>query len=198
MTLRQHDPNYFAMQSISPVRPALYLYLGSIALLALSLANWQHAVLRFDGDLANAIATLLVWVLPFVCFAALAPKLKGFRLGLLVLVTLALMIAAIIPLSIETMDAVEIARSGKNAGFERVQTIDVPDGSQLVMYRTDCGATCSYGIVLRHEARLIGPVRVVHNVWVAYPAESAAVHLVDAHSVIADGKLLHLMPHVVF
>jgi hypothetical protein len=186
------------MQSISPLRRALYLYIGSVALLALSLANWQHAVLRLDSDLANAIATILAWVLPFVFFAALAPKVKGIRLGFLILVTLALMVLAIIPVSIETMDAIEIARSGRDSGFERIQTIDVADGSQLVMYRTDCGATCSYGIVLRHEARLIGPIRVVRNVWRAYPAESADVHLIDAHSLTANGERVRLLSHVVF
>jgi hypothetical protein len=66
------------------------------------------------------------------------------------------------------------------------------------MYRTDCGATCSYGIVLRHEVSLIGPVRAVRNVWVGYPAESASVRLVDAHSLTANGERVRLLSHVVF
>jgi hypothetical protein len=186
------------MQSISPVRRALYLYLGSIALAALSIANAAHAVLRLHGDLANAIAMILVWVLPFICFAALAPKVRGIRLGLLILSTLALLVLAIVPVSVETLSAISIARSGKNSWFERLQTIDVPDGSEIDMYRTDCGATCSYGIVVRHEATLIGPVRIVRELWSGYPAESADVKLVDAHSLLANGTRVRLLPHVAF
>jgi hypothetical protein len=186
------------MQSKWQSHRALFTYLASIAAFVLFLANLHHAVFRLDGDLANVLAAVLAWTLPLIGFVVLAPKLKGIRLVLLLVFTLPLIAFAIIPWCIEVRDAVTIASRREIPTSKRLQTIAVSDGSYLVMYRANCELLCSSAVVLRHEAKFIGPVRIVRDVWSASPAESAAVHLVDSHSLIANGERVRLLSHVIF
>jgi hypothetical protein len=198
LTLERTNADYFVMQSPLQSHRALCTYLASIAAFVLFLANLHHAVLRVDGDLANALTAVFAWTLPLIGLLVLAPKLKGIRLVVLLVFTLPLIAFAIIPWCIEVRDAVTIASGREISTSKRLQIIALSNGSNLVMYRASCELLCSSAVVLRHEARFIGPVRVVRDVWSASPAESAAVHLVDSHSLIANGERVRLLSHVIF
>jgi hypothetical protein len=164
----------------------------------LFLVNWREPLLRLDGSLGNALAAMLAWTLPLIGYVALAPKVKGIRFGLFTILMLPVIAVATIPVLVEVMEAIDIALKGKDFGFDPIQRIPVPDGSEVVMYRTDCGATCSFGIVLRHETSVGSPLRVVRELWSSYPADTADVHLVDAHTLTVEGKHVVLRRHVVF
>jgi hypothetical protein len=45
------------------------------------------------------------------------------------------------------------------------------------LYRTDCGATCAYGLELRKEFDVLGVVKFVSSVWSSYREEPATLRL---------------------
>lgn len=51
------------------------------------------------------------------------------------------------------------------------------------LYRTNCGATCAYGLVLRKEYDLILGVKVVTPMWSQYRASEGEIVLGDTSTV---------------
>jgi hypothetical protein len=71
--------------------------------------------------------------------------------------------------SCAALHSTSIVADGLDASFEQLEVVPLPAG-QLAIYRTNGGATTSFGISVRQECRILPGVLRVRNVWGAYPA----------------------------
>lgn len=64
-------------------------------------------------------------------------------------------------------------------------------GSTFRLYRTDCGATCAYGLELRREIELLGVVKLASPLWSKYREDHADLHLLaDGQVTVVQGELV--------
>lgn len=156
-------------------RTAVYSLTGSLSAFALTLLEgpWMP---RFSFD------TLNYW---FVAAAALAVPLSVLYLGLsltrfrhrvLVCVLAGLVALPLLPYSLLAMLESASAQGGEHPSLELLSEAS-SGNSRYRLYRTDCGATCSYGLELRREIDLLGFFKIVSPLWSAYREESATLRL---------------------
>ncbi|WP_141514161.1 hypothetical protein [Ramlibacter sp. WS9] len=82
------------------------------------------------------------------------------------------------------MEAPELGAS--DISFELLSQVEAGDEAYR-LYRTDCGATCAFGLVLRKERDWWGIVRSTTPVWSLYRADQGEVLLVDRKLKIMSG-----------
>lgn len=56
-------------------------------------------------------------------------------------------------------------------------------GATYRLYRTDCGATCAYGLELRKEVNVLGVLKLVSPIWSASREEPARLRVAPDGSV---------------
>jgi hypothetical protein len=190
------------MQSLQSARPAAVVHLACMSAFALFLANWRHPALRLGFAEGNAIVALVAWTLPLAGTLKVAPRLDRLRRVLFVILMIPVIVFSALPELFELFNVVDIAVDTRHRGvdptIEPVASIAVPDGSTVVTYRTTCAMLCGYGIEIRHENAIVGPLRIVRIVYATYPASSADAYLVNAHTLTVNGMHMRLLPHVVF
>lgn len=155
----------------------------AVALVALSIAawlNWKWPVIRFRDYRADEVGLLILLLLPIPAAILLAIVLRRW--------TRALALAALMPLLVLNscaaflivLDLPGDLRTPIDAAFEPVATADASD-SQVVLYRTNCGATCAYGLEARQERVVVpGLLMIVRRLASWYPGEGGTVvHLAD-------------------
>jgi hypothetical protein len=76
-----------------------------------------------------------------------------------------------------SLDLAATTPGESDIGFAPIHRISLPHGGALVVYRTNCGATCDFGIVVRQERALIPGLLLVRNVYGKYPAHDALVEI---------------------
>jgi hypothetical protein len=197
-----HAANYFVMQSIQSTRPAAFAHLACMSAFVLFLVNWWHPAMRLNWAEGNAIVAFVAWTLPLAGTLKVAPRLHGLRRALFVTIMLPVMAFSAAPELFELFNVVDIAVDTTHRSVDPLlkplQTIAIPDGSGVVMYRTTCALLCSNGIEIRHEAMIDGPLEIVRVLYANYPTDSANVQLIDSHTVTVNGVNVRLRPHVVF
>ena len=95
---------------------------------------------------------------------------------------------------------------GRDSTFAPIRYV-VLDNSRLALYRTDMGATTSWGLVLRQETELLPGLLLVREVYNNYRARDADVTLVsptEVRIICQSGwedrrdVMVTLKPHVYF
>lgn len=74
---------------------------------------------------------------------------------------------------IALIEAKHVSRAGMDASFALLDERRVR-GDSYRLYLSDCGATCSYGLVLRAEKDIGLGLRVVRTIWSKYKTQSHA------------------------
>ncbi len=142
--------------------------------------NWISPTLRFDSQLANQVAFLVAMLVPLLA-VAVEPGVASHADAWLT--RLPLIPFALVGVLMSLPSAVgiyETARDGADPSFTAIAHYDDAP-LQFTVYRTKCGVTCSYGIVVRAESRLLPGLLFVRNVFKAYPADTAAVRPLAGH-----------------
>jgi hypothetical protein len=137
--------------------------------------NWQHAVLRLTSVPGNRLALMLALLIPWLGAWAVWPDVRGWR-------RVAFGLALLLPLGFATATASIVGMFGlptalfdpSHVGFDPVQRVTFP-GSAAVLYLTNCGAPCSFGLVLRHERSVVPGLLLVRDLADWYPADSAVI-----------------------
>jgi hypothetical protein len=186
------------MQSQRRFRRSLVIAGSSLALFGLFLANWKYPTIVTNSPRANLWIAEGAFLLPWMALAAAIYGFPRIWRWVAALMLLPLLLCSLVALLMNTLDLSDLPSDGSPPGFEERSRIRVPDGSDLVVYSVDCGATCSYDVMLRHEQSLIGPLLLVHVVILPKRGESMTPQLVDAHNVEVDGEQYRLMRHVAF
>jgi hypothetical protein len=162
-------------------------YAGALALGLVVVMVLGQAVLdlpyeiRFRNDSANywtvAGAAILAPVLSFL-FARSISTVWPRRIGMLVAAVVAL--PCLLISSCAALEAPAVGESDKS--YELLSEATV--GADVYrLYRTNCGATCAYGLDLRKERELQGGIKLISSVWSLYRASEGQLK-VDSSSVL--------------
>ena len=138
------------------------------------LANLRYPVLRFSWPLANIAFFTAAQILPVAAIGSSLRHLAGWRLiSFLVVITPAALLGLGLAFA-GFMCAASVASDGADRSFERQESVATPKG-EVVAYRTNGGATTSFGIVVRQECLLLPGLMVVRQLGGEYPAEKAVL-----------------------
>jgi hypothetical protein len=174
----------------SRASPLSGLAVVGIVLAVIVSLNIAHTVPRFELPALN-YATVLVLTLAipasllWLAFTGLTGIWRWLVTALAVLVALPVLFFSLI---IATY-IFDIVRSGVDSSFEPIAELGSPPISYN-LYRTNGGATTSFGIVLRKEWALLPGFKVVTNVHSFYPAYDAAFERINTHRV-----RVHVQPY---
>lgn len=131
------------------------------------------------GSIVNVVAPLvLIALIPIVLFRG--PR-KGRRWLLIPLVPLAAWASFVAMIS--SFDLLDVASQGYSNGLEPLEQVELTS-SRATLYRTNGGATTSFGILLREEKRLAPGVWLVNHVRNWYPAREGALEVLGSDSLL--------------
>ncbi|MEA2165094.1 MAG: hypothetical protein QOK37_3221 [Thermoanaerobaculia bacterium] len=161
----------------------LVIGIGLLAAFVLVLANWSHPVVRLEPAWINPPALLTAFTLPWLATVSL---MKAVRTAW----DRVLMVCVLLPFTLYTltcgpfigMEAVDSLRDRSNPGFEFVRSEAVFPG-RISLYRTNGGATTSFGIAVRHELRIVPGVVLVRELEGFYPAFDGTVAVLSPNRV---------------
>ena len=128
--------------------------------------NWRSPVLRFDAPLANRLFLLGAFALPTVALPIGWCAARGrarVALGALMLPLLLCTWASGVLFAFDLLSHASDLARGQNGAFDPIRRLDL-GASRLVLYRTNCGATCAWGLVLRQERALAPGISIVREV----------------------------------
>lgn len=152
-----------------------------------SLALWSSLYVfanvfgvEFESWRVQRVGALLFWASPLVLLVLAAQVRKGawrvtatLSMGVLVMVSL-------LPAACAALEVTDVSRS-KDFSFEPVWR-EQRGVSELVLYRTNCGAPCSFGLVLRQKRRIVPGVRAVRRLDGWYPADAATLSSISSNT----------------
>ena len=138
------------------------LFLG--VALGIELESWK----------AQKVLTLLFWLSP-LALLVLAMQVRRSLWGWLAIIATSLLtIGSVIPAGCAGLEVGFMPAEHSDPSFEPM--LRQRSGStDLVVYRTNCGAPCSFGLVLRQERRILPGVRIARRLANWYPAASATL-----------------------
>jgi hypothetical protein len=160
-----------------PRGPALYVALSALAAFWLALANWEHPVLRLAMDYANLVALWFLLLLPWGVAVLAFVRLAGWTRWLMLALAVPSIIVGAIPLLMTSLDLLTTHVGASGSGFTPLHRLPLPHGGALVVYQTNCGAVCDYGVVVRQERALVPGLLLVRDVYNQYHAEDAVVEI---------------------
>jgi hypothetical protein len=111
--------------------------------------------------------------MPFVFFVLGAGVRPQRRASILFLAGLLMLLAAL-PATCALFELTSATTEDRDPGFEPTLRRPLQHG-ELVLYRTDCGAPCSFGLVLRQERPLMPGLQLARTIWSWSPADSATI-----------------------
>lgn len=172
--------------------------------LAVSLTLLMAGILFFAIDLPTALRTenpsvnyvvyaLFCFLIPIaVATAGLSvPKRWPLVLSLFTAVTVGIPLGVLGILAIN--EAMRIQRIGHDPSLQPLQ--GAGDGVyQYRLYRTNCGATCAFGLELRKERPLLMGLKLVRPIWSLYGAEEGSFILTTQDIVISYDGLVARIP----
>lgn len=135
--------------------------------------NWSHPTLRLTSVVANRVALVLMLLLPWPAVGIVWPTLRGWRrIAYVAAMAPLLLVGSCNALLIATFDLPDVIHDGRDINFKPIRRVAL-DRSVLVLYRTDCGATCDWGLVLRQERRIAPGLLLVRELGSWYHAYDA-------------------------
>jgi uncharacterized SAM-binding protein YcdF (DUF218 family) len=148
------------------------IILVAVAGFAALMANWTWPTFRFASPVANTSVLLVGFLLPWLA-AWYAVRLPHRWAQILVLMGL-------LPLLLYTsffgffasMHLASVVESGEDTSFQLLERAPY-NGSHVAIYRTNGGATTSFGISVRHERKLLPGLLLVRQLGGFYPASEA-------------------------
>jgi hypothetical protein len=152
---------------------------------AFALLHWGFG-LEFEFWKAQKVLMLVFWLTPFA-FVQLSTQIRRSRLRVAtILVSSVLAVLSFLPAGCAALDVSGLSGEISDLGFESRPRQPTPAGDTLVLYRTNCGALCPYGLVLRQERRLGPGVRIARVIAEWYEADSATLTFLSPQLVRLD------------
>ncbi|TOG07997.1 hypothetical protein CGJ08_23930 [Vibrio parahaemolyticus] len=184
----------------SPLNWALYIIgimsklinIAFYSVFGLAAFNWLGwpVQLRFsDAHLNYYFITMLCVLLPIVLFFKML--ISGYKSNYLVALISSgvLGLGCLVVGNFAYLDAAEIKKSNIDLSFEKID--EIRHGNTFFrLYRTNGGATTSYGLILRSESKDLFGVKLVDEIFSKYKASEAEMTLVG------DRILLKIQPYL--
>ena len=141
-------------------------------------ASWSwHPTLRFDDQWRNyaGFIALTISIPISTCFLAFCFTGYDRFVAFAFAAGCALFLGFIAERAAHEMT--EIRRTGVDSGFERIRELE-SDGTFYRLYRTNGGATTSYGLELRKERGFLPGIKLVSQLVRFYPAYDGTLEMV--------------------
>jgi hypothetical protein len=163
---------------------------------ALAWLNWRYPVVRFAWQPLNYVVFILALLMPagaVVVAARLRPRWLGWPLATAFTLPA---LGALILVLFASMLLLDTLKTG-DPSFTFVRNLSTLN-YDLRIYRTNGGATTAFGAVVRQEITLLPGLRLVRDVYNAYPAEDVRVDVLSQGQFAFDGQKTSLRPLVWF
>lgn len=135
-----------------------------------SILSYSPVVPRFEVPWLNYAAFILfVLALPLALLWLAFHIHKGPKRWIVISLVIIVLLPAALPVLFATIDLTDTFKTGVDLSFERINEVK-SDNSYYRLYRTNGGATTSYGLVLRKEQSLLPGLKVVKVLKNFYPA----------------------------
>src|SRR5260221_9586327 len=162
------------------------------AVFALGILNAFFPILRFSNDLANQVAIIFILIIPLIVFL-LSFFIPNKRVKIVLIVTLLPVVGLCLIGQFFLWTAFTVSARGDYRPFDPISTVAV-NGTQIIAYRTDGGATTDFGIVVRQQRRLMPGLLIVRNLYSEYHAYDARLEVAGPAAVRvimdrADGEM---------
>ena len=182
---------------MSPTAKTWTRLVTTLALFLACWLNWRYPVFRFTSpalDQAFFVAFMFLLAAAAVFAIAVRPSWVGWPMA----AVLAVPAAGASLLALLALPGVaETFASGRNTAFEPIHLIRTSRGD-VRAYRTNGGATTSFGIVVRQERVLFPGLKVVRDIYHAYPAYDVPIEMLPDGQVMVDGARMELRSAVWF
>lgn len=159
------------------------IVVGLVALYSFGLFNYWVPILRFTSPLANSLAFAALQIVPLTLAAAAVSSGSWWARALTGAVLLPVVAVAVVFGSCAAIQSTFIIADGADASFERLEVVPLAAG-HLAIYRTNGGATTSFGVSVRHECRLVPGLLRVRNVWSKNPAYTVRAQTLSSDLVL--------------
>ena len=158
------------------------------AVFAFGVLNAFFPILRFSNDLGNEVAIIFILTIPLIVFL-LSFFMQNKRLKIVMIVTL----LPVAGLCLVGQFFLWPVSSRDYRPFDPISIVAV-NGTQVVAYRTDGGATTDFGIIVRQQRRLMPGLLVVRDLYSEYHAHDARLEIAGPAAVRiimsrADGEI---------
>jgi hypothetical protein len=171
-------------------RTAKFLGLPLLVFVLLQADN-DFPFVRFSNAFANVAVGTLSFLLPFLAafFAFVIPK-RWLTTVIVVALLLPLLCASAVGLLFGGLSIVDMFRTGSDASFERIASAPMI-GYSVGIYRTNCGAPCSYGIYPLQEKQIVPGILLVRPLPGFDEADAATYKVIGQ-----DTLLINVPPYV--
>jgi hypothetical protein len=116
--------------------------------------NSQFPLLRLSSVRANCIAMMVLLLLPWPALFLLASSTRGWRFGLSLVLAMPLLLVGSCEAALTAPQLSDLILRQVDSLFVEGPRV-VVGASEVVLYRTDCGPACNFGMELRQERILI-------------------------------------------
>lgn len=147
-----------------------------MVLYILGMANAWLPVLRFTSALANIVVFGMLQFVPLALLLLVVARGTWWTRVLWALVLAPVLLFSLLASSCAALEAHYLSKDGIVRSFARLKAVPLTKG-ELAIYRTNGGATSSYGIVIRQECRIFPGMLWVRHVWGFGPASDVKVDL---------------------
>ena len=150
-----------------------------LAVYLFGIANWLFPVIRTSSAFLNHAFMLLIFLLPSVLsvLSFFVTKRIIFRF-LLAFALIPLALSSFLIGAISLFPLIDIMTKGYDPSFEHLRSTQL-DSSRISIYRTNGGATTSFGIIVRQEKYLFPGLLLVRNIYGVYPGDDAEIIKLD-------------------
>ncbi|MCP5326463.1 MAG: hypothetical protein H7A09_09105 [Oceanospirillaceae bacterium] len=162
------------------------LFAAVIFIIAFNWIGWPYQI-RFNYPPLNGfIFALLCILFPLSMFlAAISVRNKSIKIaGAVLSIFLSLPLGFLALFA--CFDAKLIMEEGSDNSMQLLDQASIPSGT-FRLYRTDCGATCSFGLLLRKEIDTPIGIKLVRTEWSIYKQSEAGLEVVENSLRIVNG-----------
>jgi hypothetical protein len=130
--------------------------------------------IEFESWRVGRVASLVFWLTPLpMLVLATQVRQRSWRIVATASMTFLVLLSAL-PACFASLEVNDISRE-QEPGFEPLWN-EQRGASKVVLYRSDCGATCDFGLDLRQERRILPGLRMVRFLHSWYRAYAATVN----------------------
>ena len=157
---------------------------SSILLVLISLITTLNMIdfpweIRFVDPSSNYLFVMVLAVLiPISTFLWSAFREGTFNKVFSFIVSFCLLLPCYLVFTVAGLDYADIRKEGVDSSFEEINKIQVNENN-YILYRTNGGATTSFGLVLRVEKEVTANLKVVNVIYSKYKASDSTLKLVD-------------------
>jgi hypothetical protein len=172
---------------------SISIILAALAAACLAFLNLRHPVLRLAYPYANVVALWLLLLLPVAAAIVALNRLRRWARWLMLALAACVFACTGPVLFLVTLGLVTTPIEEPDPSFMPLHRSPLPRGGSLVAYLEDCGAPCSFSVVVRQERALVPGLLLVRNVYVYGEIDDASVQIMTPEWALVNGQEVHLL-----